>query len=177
MKYLDELTRTMTWLGEQPNTVFIGQNMINPGIPTAPTLAHVDRSRMIEFPVAEEMQMGVTLGMALDGRTIPISVFPRWNFMLCAMSQLINHIDKVSTMSDYQVKTIIRVLVGTTTPMNPQCQHIGDFTAGLRHMVKTLDIITLDEPEEIFPAYELALNRDDNRSTVLVEYQQWYREK
>jgi len=177
MKYLDELTRTMTWLGKQPGTVFIGQNMINPGIPTAPTLAHVDRNRMIEFPVAEEMQMGTTLGMALDGKTIPISVFPRWNFMLCAMSQLINHIDKVSTMSDYRVKAIIRVLVGTTTPMNPQCQHIGDFTQGLRLMAKTLDIITLNEPEEIFPAYELALTRDDNRSTVLVEYQQWYREK
>ena len=48
---------------------------------------------MIELPVAEEMQMGMSFGMSLDG-TIPISIYPRWNFLLCAINQLVNHLDK-----------------------------------------------------------------------------------
>ena len=40
-----------------------------------------------------------------------------------------------------------------------------------------IDIITLDEPEKIFPSYEKALNREDGRSTLLVEYGDFYNEK
>ena len=46
------------------------------------TLVDIDRSKLIELPVAEEMQMGMSLGFAMNGH-IPISIFPRWNFLLC----------------------------------------------------------------------------------------------
>ena len=48
--------------------------------------------QLVELPVAEEMQMGMSLGLALDGK-VPISIFPRWNFLLCGMNQLVYHID------------------------------------------------------------------------------------
>ena len=42
----------------------------------------VDKNKLYELPVAEEMQMGMTLGLSLLGKT-PISIYPRWNFCLC----------------------------------------------------------------------------------------------
>ena len=44
------------------------------------------------------MQMGMTLGLSMD-HNVTISIFPRLNFLLCGMSQLINHIDKFKVMS------------------------------------------------------------------------------
>ena len=95
------------------------------------------------------------------------------------MNQLINHLDKVNIMSNdgFKVKTIIRTGVGSQRPLHPQHQHIGDFTEAVRKMCTTLDIISLNEPDEIFPSYQKALNRNDGKSTVLVEFGDYYNEK
>ena len=116
--------------------------------------------------------------MALDGN-IPVSVYPRWNFLLLAMNQLINHLDKINVMSNdgFKVKSIIRTGVGSQRPLHPQSQHIGDFTEEVKKMCTTIDVIKLNEPEDIFPSYEKALNRKDGRSTLLVELGDYYNEK
>jgi hypothetical protein len=44
-------------------------------------------------------------------------------------------------------------------------------------MCKTIEVIRLDEPEQIFPAYKKALEREDGRSTIIVEYGDYYNEK
>jgi hypothetical protein len=44
-------------------------------------------------------------------------------------------------------------------------------------MCKTIEVIRLDEPEQIFPAYQKALEREDGRSTILVEYGDYHSEK
>ena len=93
MKYFDELKRSMDWLNEQPNTLFLGQAVEYAGTGMTNTLKDVDRNKMLEMPVNEDMQMGLSLGMALNG-TVPISLYPRWNFLLLAANQLINHLDK-----------------------------------------------------------------------------------
>jgi pyruvate/2-oxoglutarate/acetoin dehydrogenase E1 component len=138
----------------------------------------VPTDRLIELPVAEEMQMGMTTGMALTG-LIPVSIFPRWNFLICAMNQLINHLDKIQVMSNggYKVKAIVRTGIGSQRPLHPQHQHVGDYTEALRSMCTTIEVIRLEEPSDIFPAYEKALLRDDGRSTLLVEYGDFYNEK
>lgn len=177
MKYLEALTESMAWLGRQPNTVFLGQNMLGERAPHSRSLARVPHDLIIDLPIAEELQMGMTLGMALDGM-IPISIFPRWNFMLCAINQLVNHIDKLPMMGNgFQAKTIIRTAVGSDRPLDPQCQHTGDFTAGLKAMCSTLDVIELHSAQDILPAYQHAYHRSDNRSTLLVEYGNFYHEK
>ena len=91
--YFDELKKSMNFLGSQKNTIFIGQAVEVPGTAMSNTLSDVPKNKLLELPVAEEMQMGMTLGLAMDGN-IPISIFPRWNFLLYGMNQLINHIDK-----------------------------------------------------------------------------------
>ena len=142
------------------------------------TLKNIPSKKLYELPVAEEMQMGITTGLALND-IIPISIYPRWNFLLLAINQLINHLDKVKIMSNgkFNTKAIIRTGIGSKRPLHPQHQHIGDFTDAVQKMCTTIEIIKLKKPENIFPAYKKALNRKDGKSTILVEYGDFYNEK
>ncbi len=178
IKYFDELTRAMTFLAADPRTVFIGQAVAAPGTAMTTTLTGVPRERLVELPVAEEMQMGMTAGLALAG-LVPVSIYPRWNFLLHAMGQLVNHLDKVQIMSNggFATKAIVRTGIGSERPLHPQHQHVGDFTAAVQAMCSTIEVIRLDEPADIFPAYSKALLREDGRSTILVEFGDYYREK
>lgn len=178
LRYFDELKKSMEWLAGQPNTLFIGQAVACAGTAMSNTLRDIHPDQLIELPVAEEMQMGISLGMALDGK-VPISIFPRWNFLLCGMNQLINHIDKVGVMANggFQPKIIIRTGIGSVSPLHPQSQHVGDFTDAVQAMCSTIEIIRLKEPQEVFPAYERAFLRDDSRTTICVEYGDFYNEK
>ena len=168
----------MNYLGAQKNTIFIGQAVEVPGTAMSNTLSEVPKNKLLELPVAEEMQMGMTLGLAMDGN-VPISIFPRWNFLLYGINQLINHIDKYNVMvgSTNDIKAIIRTGIGSQRPLHPQHQHIGDFTESIEKMCTTIDIIKLIEPEDVFPAYEKAFNRKDGRNTIIVEYGDFYSEK
>jgi len=176
--YFDELKKSMNFLGSRKNTIFIGQAVEVPGTAMSNTLSDVPKNKLLELPVAEEMQMGMTLGLAMDGN-IPISIFPRWNFLLYGMNQLINHIDKYSVMTgkEENIKIIIRTGVGSQRPLHPQHQHIGDFTDSIKKMCTTIDVIKLMEPEDIFPAYEKAFTRTDGRNTLIVEFGDYYNEK
>ena len=178
MKYFDELKKSMQFLSKNEKTVFIGQAVEVPGTAMSNTLQGINSKKLIELPVAEEMQMGITAGLALNG-DIPISIYPRWNFLLLAMNQLINHLDKINIMSNngFDVKAIIRTGVGSQRPLHPQYQHIGDFTDAVKKMCTSIDIIKLNDAEDIFPSYEKALNRNDGKSTILVEFGDYYNEK
>lgn len=178
MKYFDELKRSMEWLAEKEDTLFLGQAVEYPGTALTNTIANVDKSKLLEMPVNEEMQMGMTLGMALNG-SVPVSFFPRWNFLILAANQLVNHIDKINIMSDggYKPKIIIRTAIGSQRPLHPQHQHISDFTAGFRALCDYVDIIRLEEPHQVFNAYKYAYERTDNRPTLLVEWGDFYSEK
>jgi pyruvate/2-oxoglutarate/acetoin dehydrogenase E1 component len=178
MKYFDELKRSMDWLGEKPDTLFLGQAVEYAGTGMTNTIRDVNKNKLLEMPVNEDMQMGISLGMALNG-TVPISIYPRWNFLLLAANQIVNHLDKIKIMSDggFAPKVIIRTGIGSQRPLHPQHQHIGDFTAGFKALCDTVDIIKLDEPSQIFEAYQYAYERTDNRSTILVECGDYYNEK
>ena len=42
--------------------------------------------------------MGLSLGLALQG-FVPVSIYPRIDFLLSATNQLVNHLDKIRLMS------------------------------------------------------------------------------
>lgn len=176
MSYFDEIKKSMDWLASQSNTIFVGQAIEYPGTAMTNTLTDVPKDKLFEMPVNEEMQMGMSIGMALNG-TVPVSIFPRWNFLLLAANQLVNHLDKMSFMSDYKPKLIIRTAIGSQRPLHPQYQHIADFTSGFKAMCETIDFIKLENDSYIFDAYKYAYERTDGRSTVIVEYGDFYNEK
>jgi pyruvate/2-oxoglutarate/acetoin dehydrogenase E1 component len=178
MKYFDEMCRAMEFLARDQRTIFLGQAVACPGTAMSNTLKNVSRDKLLEMPVTEEMQMGVSIGLALGGH-VPVSIYPRWNFLLLSVNQIVNHLDKLPIVSNggYKPKVIIRTGIGSERPLHPQHQHIGDFTEAFRLMCKTIEVIRLDEPDQIFPAYKKALEREDGRSTIIVEYGDYYNEK
>lgn len=170
-EYNKALRDAMTWLSQQPDTLILGQSVEYGGTAFFDSLADVPSHKKMEFPVAENFQIGVSTGMALNGM-VPVSLVPRWNFLLCAADQIVNHLDKMMLMSDGAAcpKVIIRVAVGSETPVDPQDQHKGNFSEAFRLMCKTIDIVELHAPQDIVPSYQHAYNRTDGKSTILVEF-------
>lgn len=178
-KYADELKRSMEYLASKNNIVFFGQAVEFEGTGMTNSLKCVGPEIKIEAPVFENTQLGMAIGMTLNSDTIPVCIFPRWNFLICATDQLVNHLDKISLMSggQFKPKIIIRTSVGSEKPLHPQHQHVGNFTDAYRLMCPNIDFIELNEPEDIFPAYKKAYERTDGKSTVLVEFGDYLNEK
>jgi len=44
-------------------------------------------------------------------------------------------------------------------------------------LLTNTEVIRLDEPDQIFPSYEKALNRTDGKSTLMIEWLDYYAEK
>ncbi len=155
--------------------VFMGQGICG-GTRMSESFKYVPDEMKLEMPVAEELQMGMATGMALGGY-LPICVFPRWNFLLLAANQLVNHLDRLPLYSDggYRPRVIIRTAVPSADPFNPGPQHDDDFTSPFESMLRTVDVVRLNHAEMIIPAYEKALKSD--HSTLLVEYTEFYRDQ
>jgi len=178
MEYLNNLKKAMSLLADHPKTYFIGQAVEYEGTGLYDSLSHLPSEKRLELPVAEYLQSGLANGMAIEGM-IPISTFPRWNFMLMGVDQIVNHLDKFKSMSNGKLlpKVIIRVAVGSEHPVDPQCQHKGNFSDAFKSMLSNVDVVELIEPEDIIPAYEKALNREDGVSSILVEYADYCKTK
>jgi hypothetical protein len=106
-----------------------------------------------------------------------VSIFPRWKFFLLATNQIVNHLDKIPEFSEYCPKLIIRTSIGAIWPWNSQTQHIGDYTDVFSAMLKNVEVIRLDRAEDIYPAYQKSLERADGKSTLLVEWADFYNTK
>ena len=174
--YFDELCAAMTLLSGAKNAVFLGQGVADQGTTMADTFCHVPASKRLEMPVAEELQCGMAIGMALGGY-LPICVYPRYNFMLRAMDQIINHLDRLPLYSDggYAPKVIIRTAVPSSKPFNPGPQHDDDFTGAFKKMLRTVKVETLHKTDDIMPAYAAALRA--KHSTLLVEFTEHYKDE
>lgn len=168
--YKQRIIDAMNLLARDTRTIFIGQNVIYSGaIAIHESLQGIPGERRIELPVAEEMQMGMSIGLALAGY-IPVSIYPRMDFLVLALNQLVNHLDKIKEMSAgrFKPKVIIRTCVGAKEPLNPGPQHCQDHTAAIEKLLSIIEVIKLNQAEDIIPAYKRAL--DSDRSTVLVEF-------
>lgn len=174
MSYNQKLVEAMEYLANKEDTIFLGQSMEYGGIAIANSFKNIPENKKVEMPVAENLQLGISTGLAIEG-FVPVSVFPRWNFLLLASDQLVNHLDKLSTITDgdYKPKVIIRVAVGVRHPVDPQEQHVGDFTDAFKSMLKNIEVVKLNNEDEILPAYIKAYERDDGISTILVEEHQF----
>ncbi|OGX24665.1 MAG: hypothetical protein A3D10_09165 [Omnitrophica WOR_2 bacterium RIFCSPHIGHO2_02_FULL_48_11] len=175
MKYFDELKRTMEWIAQQPKTIFVGQTVAGPGTFMFQTLRDVSKDKTLEMPINESFQMQFTIGMALAGY-IPISVYPRQNFLLLATGDMCNMLDKIPAISSNTLlpKILIRVATGPDAPVHPGHQHVGNYAEAFRKLFHWIEVVELNDPEEIFPAYKHALERKDNKATLLIEHGNFY---
>ena len=176
MKYKDEIIRSMEWLSEKDNTIFFGQSVLYSGNAIYNTLNTLPEEKRLELPVFEEIQMGMSTGMALEG-LVPISCFPRFDFFMRCMDALVNHLDKMQNMTEktFKPKVIMRTSIGSTTPLNGGVQHTNNYTEPFKQILGEVDVVLLNEPEEIFPAFENAYNRDG--SSLIIEWGDYYNDK
>ena len=176
MRYKEELIKSMKWLGEKENTLFLGQATLFSGHAISGTLGEIPKEKLIELPVAEEVQMGMCAGLSLEG-FVPISIYPRFNFMMLAINQLVNHIDKMKSMSRGMLipKVIVRVAVGASKPIDGGAQHTQDFTESIKHMLTDTKLVELTEADQVFTTFKDAYNIDG--STVVVEWGDFYVDK
>ncbi len=158
MKYKEELIKSMKWLGEKENTLFLGQATLFSGHAISGTLTEVPKEKLIELPVMEEVQMGMCAGLSFEGY-VPISIYPRFNFMMLSINQLVNHIDTMREMSKGELvpRVIVRVAVGAKKPLDGGSQHTQDFTESIKNMLNDTVVVELKEPEQIFSAFQRCL--------------------
>lgn len=160
----------MRMLAAQPNAIFIGQGVGDggDGVATYNDLEGVPMEQRIEFPVAEELQMGVGIGLALQG-FLPILIYPRCDFLLRAADQLVNHLDKLAKMSDgeFQPKVIIRTRVGKHTPLDAGPQHTQNHVAAFRAMLQNVVVCEIKAAEHVGMFYQDAVASP--RSWLIVE--------
>jgi pyruvate/2-oxoglutarate/acetoin dehydrogenase E1 component len=178
MKYKDELIRAQEWLATNEDVVFIGQSVKYSGNAIFNTLKTVPDEMKIEVPVFEDIQMGISMGMAMNG-LVPVTCFPRFDFLICACNQLINHLDKIDYMSNSKMnpKVIIRTSIGAKKPLDGGVQHTMDYTNAFKDMLTDIDVVLLNEPDEIVSSFKHAYERKDGKSTLLIEWGDHYNDK
>lgn len=175
-RYADALKEAMSWLSEQSDTLFLGQAVGCPGTFMHATVEQIDESKRLEVPVSESFQMQLSIGLALAG-TVPISIYPRQNFLVLAMGDLSSLLDKLPDMTSGVVvpPVIIRTAAGTTRPIHPGHQHVGNYADAFRALFANIEVIELHEPEEILPAYQRVYR--SRRPALLIEFGDHYMDK
>jgi pyruvate/2-oxoglutarate/acetoin dehydrogenase E1 component len=128
---------------------------------------------MIELPVMEDSQMGMSLGMAMTGKFV-ITFYPRWDFIICATNQLVNHVDKLKLMSggNWDANMIIRLGKGSDKPLDPGHQHKGNYLDQFKELCPNIKFIELTDPTQIESSYVEAY--ENGGIHVIVEYPELY---
>jgi pyruvate/2-oxoglutarate/acetoin dehydrogenase E1 component len=164
MTYKEAITEDMTQLSKQPNTVFIGQGLIN-GDRVYGTLDGVPTTQCIELPCAENMHIGIAMGLALTGHR-PIVVFQRMDFMLVCASAIINDLALWTKLSGDQITmdVTLRTIVGSTDK---------SFDVGLQH---NKDLAYIFEPHMLVSKYEphLSYSHAIRQPRLIIEYKDKY---
>src|ERR1700730_8083640 len=111
MNYKKELTAAMDSLAQDPLVRFVGYG-ISIGKAMG-TLKNVAPAQLIEMPVAENLMVGFATGLALKGLK-PVVFFERFDFILNALDAIVNHLDKIKTISrgEFNPTMILRIVVG-----------------------------------------------------------------
>jgi len=166
--YLTAITAAMKWLSDQPDTIFLGQCVVSEGTALRDGYRDVPMEKRVELPVFENTQLGLCTGLALAGYC-PIASYPRINFLLCAVDQLVLHLDKIALYSDggYTPRVIIRTAVATPKPMDPGPQHLGDYARALDLMTDLIQVMSVRKADEIMDVYQEAYEWP--HSTIVVE--------
>lgn len=155
----------MRMLAKDPRTTFIGQSVCFDGATIYDSLDGVPMERRLEMPVIEDFQLGYCTGLALTGQ-VPVCIFPRMDFMLLAMNQLVNHLDKLP-LYGWSPKVILRTRVGSKYPLDAGPQHTQNYWQEFEKMCCRVQIVEARTATEVTQAYRDALRCDG--SWLIVE--------
>lgn len=171
MTYRAAIKEAMQELAGDPRTVFLGYNVLY-GSRAYGTLNNVPKEMCLETPVAENLMAGLAMGLAVTGFR-PVLFYERHDFVLNALDAIVNHLDKMESLSRGQFKlpVIIRATVGGTVPLHPGPQHIQDFTEAFRSMLNC-PVLDLRSAADVVAGYRQARSLDS--PIIMVERRDLY---
>lgn len=172
MTYKESLTAANTAIAADPRTIFIGYGLQHGR--AMGTLRDVSPTQILETPVAENLMVGLAIGLSLRGR-LPVVFIERCDFLLNAMDAIVNHLDKAALLSrgEFNPAVILRIVVGNRQkPLFTGPVHTQDFSEALDEMCHTILTLTLDRVDQVSPGYfSHARKRQlEGKSTALFEY-------
>lgn len=170
MTYKELLAAAMNSLAADPKVRFVGYGLrIGRAMGT---LKGVNEAQIIETPVAENLMVGLAIGLSLRGLR-PVVFIERCDFLLNALDAIVNHLDKIERMSHGQFKpaVILRVVVGNRNKeLYTGATHTQDFGFAVARMV-TFPVRHLHAMENVGARYgEAAIEQRKGGSTMLLEY-------
>ena len=177
-KYKDELIKSMKYLSSKDKVIFLGQSVSYSGNAIFNTLKDIPLKKKIELPVFEEVQMGISIGLALEGY-VPVTCYPRFDFLILAMNQLVTHLDKIRNMSfnEFKPRVIIRTSIGSKKPLDGGLQHTQDYTNIFKSILTEIDVVMLDDPKKIYIEYKKAFTKKNKKSSLMIEHGDFYNSK
>jgi len=169
-KYHKQICIEMNELAKDPKTIFLGQQVASEDFYN--TLCDVPLHSRRELGVCEDLQLGLSIGMALEGY-LPISIYQRMDFIPRAMDQLVNHLNIINCLSreKFNPKVIIRTTIGTDKPLDCGLQHRKDLTYLMKKAVD-FPVYLVETVEEVKKAYDFAKKLDC--SVMIIEKQSLY---
>lgn len=169
--YKEELKKSMEYMGSKDDVIFIGQQIVFRGNPMSTTIENVSKDKMIETPVLEEVQMGMSTGLAISGYCV-VSFYPRWDFLICGTNQLVTHLDNFKKMTGYDAHVIVRVGKGSDTPLDPGPQHKSDYSEQFKELLEYVEVVSLKDKSKIYETY---INAYKNKKPIIItEYPELY---
>jgi pyruvate/2-oxoglutarate/acetoin dehydrogenase E1 component len=156
----------MTELGEDDKTIFIGYSLM-PGNAMG-TLKNVPDNQKIETPIAENLMMGLAIGMSFEGFK-PVVYFERHDFMMVAADAIVNHMDKIERIShgEFKCPVILKTVVDDGGMFYSGPTHSQDFSLAFSLLVD-FPVFQARSPEAAYDLYRYA--RKNNKPCMIVEY-------
>ena len=169
LNYKDAITQAMTELGND-DYHFIGYSIL-PGDAMG-TLKDVPENQKTETPVAENLMVGLAIGMSFEGIK-SVVYFERHDFMLVAADAIGNHVDKINRIShgEFKVPIILKTVVDDGGLFYSGPTHSQNFTDTFRAMVD-FPVIDAMTPSEAYSAYNFARSHDG--PVMVVEHKQFF---
>ena len=171
MSYKDEITSSMQSLAYDPKIRFVGYG-VKIGGQALGTLKEIRKEQLIETPVAENLMVGMAIGMSLAGLK-PVVFIERMDFILNALDAIVNHLSQAKAISrgEFSPAMILRVVVGNRSkPLFTGPTHTQDFSRSVAGMVSfpVRQVIKESDFKNIYDHAKACLDRGE--STMVVEY-------
>ena len=164
INFTEAVTKAMTELSDQ-GAIFIGYSLI-PGDAMG-TLKNVPNTQKIETPIAENLMMGLAIGMSFEGFK-PVVYFERHDFMLVAADAIGNHLDKIDRISlgEFKPSVILKTIVDDGGLYYSGPTHSQDFTKTFKTLVN-FPVLVPETADEALDMYRFAMQ--NSGSTMIVE--------
>jgi pyruvate/2-oxoglutarate/acetoin dehydrogenase E1 component len=171
--YYKQICKEMEKLGKLKNTIFLGQQVYPQDF--YGLLKKVPKQKRLELPVVEELQMGLSQGLALENY-LPVSIYQRIDFLPRASDQIVNHLNLIKDLSRgrFNPKIIIITTIGSKKPLDTGLQHSKDLTKLFIEMCD-FPVLNVKTVKEVKDAFKMA--REKNNSIMIILWQDLWKEE